>query len=50
MDMSPLERVTMDNGTQRYYTIDGKELATPEKGLFIIQKDGKSQKILKRRR
>ena len=50
MDMSPLERVTMDNGTQRYYTIDGKELATPEKGLFIIQKDGKSQKILKIRR
>lgn len=47
MDMSPLERVTMDNGTQRYYTIDGKELAAPEKGLFIIQKDGKSQKILK---
>ena len=50
MDMSPLERVTMDNGTQRYYTIDGKELAAPEKGLFIIQKDGKSQKILKIRR
>ena len=48
MDMSPLERVTMDNGTQRYYTIDGKELAAPEKGLFIIQKDGKSQKILKK--
>ena len=50
MDMSPLERVTMDNGTQRYYTIDGKELAAPEKGLFIIQKDGKSQKRLKIRR
>lgn len=48
MDMSPLDRVTTDDGTQRYYTIDGKELAAPEKGLFIIQKDGKSQKILKK--
>ena len=48
MDMSPLESVTMDNGTPRYYSIDGKKLAAPEKGLFIIQKDGKSQKILKK--
>ncbi|MBR3541627.1 MAG: leucine-rich repeat domain-containing protein [Bacteroidales bacterium] len=48
MDMSPLESVTIDNGTPRYYTIDGKELAAPQKGLYIIQKDGKSQKILKK--
>ena len=47
MDMSSLDRVTTDSES-RYFTIDGREVAAPEKGLYIIQKDGKSQKILKK--
>ena len=47
MDMSSLDRVTIDSES-RYFTIDGREVAAPEKGLYIIQKDGKSQKILKK--
>lgn len=47
MDMSSLDRVTTDSES-RYYTIDGREVAAPENGLFIIRKDGKSQKILKK--
>ena len=47
MDMSSLDRVTIDSES-RYFTIDGREVAAPEKGLYIIRKDGKGQKILKK--
>ena len=47
MDMSSLDRVTTDS-EGRYFTIDGREVAAPEDGLFIKRKDGKSQKILKK--
>ena len=47
MDMSSLDRVTIDS-ERRYFTIDGREVAVPEDGLYIIRKDGKSQKILKK--
>ena len=47
MDTSSLDRVTTGSES-RYYTIDGRELAAPENGLYIIQKDGKGQKILKK--
>lgn len=47
MDMSSLDRVTTDSES-RYFTIDGREVAAPENGLYIIRKDGKSQKILKK--
>ena len=47
MDMSSLDRVTTDSES-RYFTIDGREVAAPENGLYIIRKDGKGQKILKK--
>lgn len=47
MDMSSLDRVTIDSESH-YFTIDGREVAVPEDGLFIKRKDGKSQKILKK--
>lgn len=47
MDMSSLDRVTIDSES-RYFTIDGREVAAPENGLYIIRKDGKGQKILKK--
>lgn len=47
MDMSSLDRMTIDSES-RYFTIDGREVAVPEDGLFIKRKDGKSQKILKK--
>lgn len=50
MDMSPLERISADrqHDDAQFFTIDGRELAAPENGLYIIRKDGKSQKILKK--
>ena len=47
MDMTSLDRVTIDSES-RYFTIDGREVAAPENGLYIIRKDGKGQKILKK--
>ena len=47
MDMSSLDRVTTDSES-RNFTIDGREVAAPENGLYIIRKDGKGQKILKK--
>ena len=48
IDPSSLDRVTKDSKDQRIFTIDGREVSAPVPGINIIQKDGKTQKILKK--
>jgi hypothetical protein len=47
LDMSPIEQIAIDKKEQRYFTIDGKEVSVPERGLYILKEEnGKERKVL----